>query len=117
MLEARQFVQDVYSEIEHYRRGHSTYSVRPGLEHAWLNLRYLSLCMSPNNYIQFLSGISILIGMILCARKGYLSSVSLLVVPIAYLIYFSSTRHDRAQPIGLSPVHGDLLRDGDLRVD
>ena len=48
--------------------------------------------MSPNNYIQFLSGISILAGMILCARKGYLSSVSLLVVPIAYLIYFSSQR-------------------------
>ncbi|MGB0646450.1 MAG: ArnT family glycosyltransferase [Bradymonadia bacterium] len=92
VIEARQFVQDVYSEIEHYRRGHSTYSVRPGLEHFWLNLRYLSLCLSPNQYIQFFGGVSTMFGIILCVRKGYLPVVSVLAVPIAYLVYFSSQR-------------------------
>lgn len=92
IIEARQFAQDVYSEIQHYRRGHNTYSMSPGLEHLWLNLRYLSLCISPNRYVQLLGGMGVLVGVFFSARRGYFTTISLLVVPIAYLVYFSSQR-------------------------
>ena len=92
LLETGQFLADVNSEINHYRRGHATYGVTPGLSHLWLNLRYLLLCLSDVIWVQILLSISIISGYIQIARSDKKTIITVLIVPSIYLLYFSTQR-------------------------
>lgn len=91
-LETGQFLADVESEIRHYRSGHTTYGVTPGLSHLWLNLRYLLLCLSDVTWLQMVLSVSIIGGSIKIVRLGKHAIITILIVPSLYLLYFSSQR-------------------------
>jgi hypothetical protein len=92
ILETGQFLADVESEIHHYRRGHATYGVAPGLEHLWLNVRYLLLCLSDVTWMQMVLSVPIIGGYIKVVRLGKYAVITFLTVPSLYLIYFSAQR-------------------------
>lgn len=93
VVQPLQFLQDVLSEVSHYRRGHGGYTVAPGFDHLSKILGYLVFC----GFSKF-SALAICYFMLVLLGTGALlhrrndDALWLLVLPVAYLAYMSSQR-------------------------
>lgn len=88
------FVEDVFREIWHYARaGHHGNSIQPGLQHGGAILEYLALeVFSPWEGIAVLLAGAAVAGAVAYARADRALAIVLLMMPVVYLVYFSTQK-------------------------
>jgi 4-amino-4-deoxy-L-arabinose transferase-like glycosyltransferase len=94
VLEHELFQRDVEQELRHYReRGHLAYTVEPGLPHLARMLVYLGVsALSFQPAIALGLCVLALVGAAALARRDRRLAGLLVVLPLVYLLYFSTQR-------------------------
>ena len=91
LLQPVRFWRDVAHESSHYNLHHYGFTVEGGLDHLSLNLQWLSMDLgSPYIGLALFISFLTLIGIVSSWRSDRFEAALLLVVPIAWLLFFSS---------------------------
>lgn len=90
LLEPFSFQNDILSEMQHYREGHSFVNVQPFTEHGWLMLQYLAgVAFSHYWPVAVFFFTLAVIGIIVSIRRYPAMGNLFLAFPLLYGLYFS----------------------------
>jgi Dolichyl-phosphate-mannose-protein mannosyltransferase len=94
LLEPFSFVADLHYEMEHYSwMGHGGYTTGGFIDHLVLVLQYLALHgLSAHKWVAAALAGFALAGTAVLARKGDLSALFVVIVPVAYVLLMSAQR-------------------------
>jgi len=91
LLQPVRFWRDVAHESSHYSLHHHGFTVEGGLDHLGLNLQWLSMDLgSPYTVLALFISFLTLIGVVSSWRHDRFEAALLLVIPLAWLLFFSS---------------------------
>jgi hypothetical protein len=91
LLQPARFFRDIAFERYHYSLHHYGFTVESGLEHLGLNLRWLTTDLgSPYTALALCLSFLALTGAVAAWRRDRFEAALLLIVPITWLLFFSS---------------------------